>query len=103
MRVGTFKTRVASLADSYIHSNFNYCRLVWHFSSANSVRKVEKIQERALRFLYKDNDSSYLLRKAGKNFMHVSQLRSLCIEIHKAMKNKLQLLCRKFIKLVKYC
>ena len=51
-----------------MYSNFNYHPLVWHFSSAKSVQKVEKIQERALKFLYKDNDSSYedLLRRAGK-------------------------------------
>ena len=48
-----------TLVESFIYSNFNYCPLVWHFSSAKSAQKVEKIQERALRFLYKDNDSSY--------------------------------------------
>ena len=77
-----------TLVESFIFSNFKYCPLVWHFSSAKSAQKVEKIQERALRFLYTDDDSSYedLLHKAGKNFMHVSRLRSLCIEIHKTMK-----------------
>ena len=65
-----------TLVESFIYSNFNYCPLVWHFSPAKSVQKVEKIQERALRFLYKDNDSSYevLLRRAGNKFMHVSCL-----------------------------
>ena len=62
--------------------------MVWHFSSAKSAQKIEKIQERALKFLYNDNNSSYedLLRKADKNFMHVSRLRSLCIEIYKTIK-----------------
>ena len=60
-----------TLVESIIYSNFNYCPLVWHFSSAKSAQKIKEIQERALRFLYNDNNSSYedLLRKAGKNFM----------------------------------
>ena len=51
--------------------NFNYCPLVWFFSSARSMDKIEKIQERALRFLYDDHGSSYeeLLGKSKKK-MH---------------------------------
>ena len=51
---------------------------MWHFSSANSLQKVERIQERALRFLFNDNSSPYeeLLKKSGKNYMHVSRLRA---------------------------
>ncbi len=33
-----------------------------------------------------DENSLDLLRKAGKNVIHVSRLRSFCIEIHKTMK-----------------
>ena len=43
------------LVQSFIHYNLNYCPLVWHFSSAKSLQKVEKIQERALGFLFNDN------------------------------------------------
>ena len=45
--------------------------------------KIEKIQERALRFLYDDHDFSYeeLLGKSQKCTMHVNKLRYLCIEI----------------------
>ena len=76
------------LVQSFVYSNFNYCPLVWHFLSAKSLQKVERIQERALRFLFNDNNSTYeeLLTKSGKNYMHVSSLRALCIEIYKTMK-----------------
>mgnify|MGYP000117070050 CR=1 FL=1 len=49
--------------------------------------KIEKIQERALRFLYDDHNSSYeeLLRKSEKCTMHVNRLRYLCIEIFKTV------------------
>ena len=32
---------------------------MWHFCSAKSTNKIEKIEERALRFLYNDHVSSY--------------------------------------------
>ena len=42
------------LANSFIISNFNYCPLVWYFSMAKQLQKIEKIQERVLRFLHDD-------------------------------------------------
>ena len=56
------------LINSYIISNFNYCLLLWMFSTAKSLNKIESLQKRALRFLYNDYLISYegLLEKAGK-------------------------------------
>mgnify|MGYP000654490646 CR=1 FL=1 len=70
------------LMRAFIKSEFNYCPLVWHFTSSNSIKMIEKIQERLLRFLYNDLNSSYedLLRLAGKTSMLVSRLKTLCIE-----------------------
>ena len=51
-----FKER-ETLVQSFVYSNFNYCPLVWCFSSAASMQRIEKIQERALRFLYHDHSS----------------------------------------------
>jgi hypothetical protein len=36
-----------------------YCPLTWHFCTEQNSNKIEKIQERALRFIYNDSDSSY--------------------------------------------
>ena len=44
---------------SFILSNFNYCPLVWHFCGKTNNKKLEKIQERSLRILYNDYDSTY--------------------------------------------
>ena len=78
------------LINSYIISNFNYCPLVWIFSTAKSLNKIESLQKRALRFLYNDYSISYedLLEKAGKVKMSVSRLRNLCVEIYRTI-NKL--------------
>ena len=78
-----------TLINSYFYSNFNHCPLVWMFSSAKSLNKVESLQKRALRFLYDNYDSSYesILKIAGKSTMNVNRLRSLCIEIFKTLNN----------------
>ena len=73
------------LINSYIISNINYCPLVWIFSTAKSLNKIESLQKRALRFLYNDYSISYedLLEKAGKVKMSVNRLRNLCVKIKK--------------------
>ena len=43
------KSEKEAIINSFILSNFNYCPLVWHFSSCESIRKIEKIQKRCLR------------------------------------------------------
>ena len=37
------------LINSYFMANFNYCPLVWMFSSASSLKKIVKLQKRALK------------------------------------------------------
>ena len=78
-----------ALINSYFYSNFKYCPLVWMFSSAKLLNKVESLQKRALRSLYEDYVLSYeeLLQKAGRETMKVNRLRSLCIEIYKLINN----------------
>ncbi len=75
------------LVESFVFSNFNYCLLVWHFSSAKSLAKIEKLHKRALQFLHNDRISSYtdLLSKSKKCSMNINRLRTLCIEIYKTM------------------
>ena len=75
------------LVNSYFYSNFNYCPLVWMFSSAKSLNKIESRQKRALCYLYSDYESQYdtLSAKSGKVTMKASRLRSLCVEIYKSI------------------
>ena len=73
------------LIESFVYSNFNYCPLVWNFASAKAVNKIESVQQRALRFLLDECESSYdtLLMKAKKPTMTVQRLRYLCAEIYR--------------------
>ena len=60
-RLGYFmepKTR-KTMVQSFIIAHFNYCPLVWYFTSAKQIYKIEKIQERALRYITDDYDSNY--------------------------------------------
>ena len=40
-----------TLINSYFFSNFKYCPLVWMFSGAKSLNKVESLQKRAVFFM----------------------------------------------------
>ena len=75
------------IIESFILSNFNYCPLVWHFCSKDSLKKQELIQKRALRLLLDDYESDYehLLEKANKSTLEVRKLRSLALEIFKTL------------------
>ena len=77
------------LINSYFMANFNYCPLVWMFSSASSLKKIENLQKRALRFLYNDYEIPYeeLLLKSDRATMNINRLRILCTEIYKTINN----------------
>ena len=64
------------LINSYFMANFNYCPLVWMFSSTSWLKKIENLQKRALRFLYDDYEISYeeLLLKSDRATVNVNRL-----------------------------
>ena len=59
------------------------------FWSASSLKKIEKLQKWALRFLYNDYEICYeeLLLKSGRATMNANRLRIPCIEIYKTINN----------------
>ena len=64
---------------TFVLSNFNFCPLSWHFCSETNTKKIEKIQERALRFVYQDYEASYenLLIKAKMPTQHIRRIRTM--------------------------
>ena len=46
------------LYQSAILPNLAYCHTVWHFCSASDARKLERMQERALRAVYTDRTTT---------------------------------------------
>ena len=77
------------LAQSFALSNFNYCPLIWHFCLANDLHKTQQIQERTLRFVHADYASSCatLLQKSKSCTLELRHVRSICIEVYKALNN----------------
>ena len=47
------------MVQSFILAHFNYCPLVWYFTSARQINKIEKIEEKALRYISDDYNSNY--------------------------------------------
>ena len=73
--------------ESFVLANFNYCPLVWHFCSSESMKKLERIQERALRLLLNDYESDYeaLLLKSNKPTLQIRRIKLLATEIFKTI------------------
>ena len=65
-----------AIYNSFIVSNFNYCPLAWHFCSTSSTNKLEKNQERAIRFINNDFTSSLqaLLTSTNTALLHVRKI-----------------------------
>ena len=58
--------------------HLTHCHLTWHFCKASDRRKLERIQERGLRAVFKDKHSSYekLLAKADIPSLYNRRLKS---------------------------
>ena len=69
------------------YSKFNYCLLFWMFFYAISLKKVQVLQKRALRFLYDDYHfrSEKILKKSDKISVELNRLRYICGEICKSI------------------
>ena len=66
---------------------FNYSNSVWHFCSLTETHKIEKIQERAIRFIYNDYESLYaeLLIKYNISTLYNKRIKNICTEMYKTM------------------
>ena len=72
----------------FFSGQFNYCPLIWMFSSIKSDRKTNKLHERSSRLWHTDYTSNYdeLLSKQGLVNIHVRNIQQLMIEIFKCLK-----------------
>ena len=77
------------IVNSFILCHFNYCPLIWFFCSNASQKKLEKVNERALRLALSDYTSSYskLLVKANSTTIHIHSIRLLALEVYKTLHN----------------
>ena len=88
-RIGRFLTKQGKLTifKSFITSSFNYCPLTWHFCSQASTHKMEKILERALRFISNDFISPLetLLVLNNATPLHIGRMKLMASEVFKIL------------------
>ncbi len=60
---------------------------MWHMCCESYCKKIEKVQERALRYVFNDFNNTYsnLLHTASKRTLYLARLRILAIEIFKTL------------------
>ena len=76
-----------TMYNSFIMNVFNYCRLVRHFCCQINNQKLEKIQQRALRIVFADYNSSYMerLKKAGTTILFIRRLCLIALTVFKSL------------------
>eukprot|EP00794_Sanderia_malayensis_P018500 gene18500-20355_t len=69
--------------------HLTYCGLVFHFCRASDRRKLERVQERALRAVFSDKQSSYasLLEKSNLSTLYNKRLQDIAILMYKVKNN----------------
>jgi len=78
-----------NLVNAPILPHLTYCQVVWHFCRASDTRRLERVQERGLRAVFKDKQSSYqqLLVKAKLPTLYNRRLQDTCILMYKVTHN----------------
>ena len=74
---------------TFILCHFQFCSVVWHFYGSGSMTKMEKIQERALRFVHGDYTTDYdgLLSISKLPCLKCGRERSIATLTYKIMQN----------------
>ena len=73
------------LVKAFIQSQFGYCPLIWMFHSRKLHNRINRIHERSLRIVYRDNCISFeeLLHKDNSFTIHERNIQYLAIELFK--------------------
>ena len=77
------------LYNAYIKSIFSYAPLTWMFCQKNSYKRIEKIQKRSLRLVFRNNNLTLdeIFAKHNITSFHIMHLRFLAVEIFKIFKD----------------
>ena len=98
MRVSKYMSteKLRLVMKTFIESQFNYCPLIWMCHSRGLNTRINKLHERALRVVYKNDNLSFqqLLEKDKSFTVHERNLQKLAIEMYKVKHD----LCPKAIK-----
>ena len=86
----TFETR-RDLYLAFILPRFNYCSETWNFCGKSAADKLERLNERAIRFVFRDKSTSYseLLCTLGLSSLKQQRLLKITLSIFNAVQNSL--------------
>ena len=92
------RLRILQRLSSYIDEHYrmtifrsfvliNYCSLVWNFCETAHTSKMERIQFRALKYIYNDVSTSYeeLLARANLPTLELHRKREILVEVFKSV------------------
>ena len=76
------------LFNTVMKSHFNYCPLIWIFSSRRSNNLINRIHERSLRTVYNDTSSLFQLLQRNRSVsIHHKNIQTLTTEVFKVVNN----------------
>ena len=76
------------LFNSCIISQFNFCPIVWHYCCRGDMLKMERMQYRALKYVFCDYNASYteLRQRSKKKLLYENRLNYILYEVLKCVR-----------------
>ena len=75
------------ILQAFVLCFYNYCPVVWHFIGMEDSKKIEKVQYRALKFIFNDFKSPHSILREHSVWslplLYVQRIMVLLIEIYK--------------------
>ena len=71
-------------------AHFNYCNQIWHHCGKRNTAKTEKVNDRALRYIFKDKSASYqdLLERIGLPALETQRIQDMLLTINNSISDK---------------
>ena len=79
-----------SLYRAFILPYFNYCNQIWHHCRKRNTAKIEKVNERALRYIFNDKSASYqdLLERIRLPSLETRRIQDMLLTINNSISDK---------------
>ena len=86
-RIGKYLNCRKVIYQAFVLSAFNFCPVIWHFCSEANTKKLEKLNYRALRHVYKDYESDYeeILAKDKSIPLQLNRMRQITLEVYRIL------------------
>ena len=94
------KKQIKLLYNSFFKERLSYCPEIWTFCFRRSNNLIHKLQERALRVVYNNYDSSFnnLFEMEKENIIHIKNIHLLMTKIYKFLNDLSPPIMRKIFK-----